>query len=145
MQFSVRDIAQELPRKASKIFCPKAIEPTDLHRRNVTELSPAPCVYAFFGFKPATSRPTNGQKLRRLMPQTENFDRRFESTSDARCNLLPATRDYRFFHRNGMGRGGAVGRDLGVGIGLGVAVGVALGVRVAVGVTVGVGVGVGDD
>jgi len=59
--------------------------------------------------------------------------------------VQPATRDYRFFHCSGMGRGAAVGRDLGVGIGLGVAVGVALGVRVAVGVTVGVGVGVGDD
>ncbi len=39
-----------------------------------------------------------------------------------------------------MGRGLAVGWDLGVGVGRGVAVGVVLGVAVAVGVGVGVGV-----
>ena len=42
-----------------------------------------------------------------------------------------------------MGRGLAVGWDLGVGVGRGVAVGVPLGVAVAVAVAVGVDVGVG--
>src|SRR5437016_5670786 len=48
--------------RQAESFVRKATEPTDLHRRNVTELSPTPCADAFFGFKPATSRRANGRE-----------------------------------------------------------------------------------
>jgi hypothetical protein len=55
LRFSAGDIAQELRRMASKIFVQKATEPTDLHKRKVTELLPAQPADVFSASKLSSS------------------------------------------------------------------------------------------